>query len=260
VTELAKEMKVHYFFQEYNLGCEKGMKFAIDWFFNQEKLGVIIEDDILVHPQALQIAELALSKYQDIQKVGQINLYNPTATTLNNKKLSSHFVDYPMIWGWASWKDRWELNSGHLPRRLEPALQDLVMKKKIGFVATKHWFKKFNQYTQESNTWDIPWVFTCWSQRLICLTFSQSLTTNIGGGLNATHTKKLSDLRLAPLSIAKFDLAKVQFTDKIVAKKKANKKISNKVWDMSFHKIVTSKLKRILKNQIIQRTSRNYGL
>jgi glycosyltransferase involved in cell wall biosynthesis len=260
VVELAKEMKVYYFFQENNLGCEKGMKFAIDWFFSQEKLGVIIEDDILVHPQALQIAELALSKYQHIQKVGQINLYNPTAATSNNKKLSSHFVDYPMIWGWASWKDRWELNSGHLPKKLELALQDLEMKNKIGFLATKYWFKKFNRFTQESNTWDIPWVFTCWSQRLICLTFSHSLTTNIGDGLNATHTKKLSDLRLAPFSTEKFDLARVQFTDKIVSKKKANKKISNKIWDMSTYKIVTSKLKRIIKNQIIKRKPRNYGL
>jgi hypothetical protein len=103
-------------------------------------------------------------------------------------------------------------------------------------------------------------VFTCWSKRLICLTFSHSLTTNIGDGLNATHTKKFSDLRLAPFSTEKFDLARVKFTDKIISKKKANKKISNKVWDMSIYKIVTSKLKRTIKNQIVHRKPRNYGL
>ena len=260
VIELAKNMKVYYFFQENNLGCEKGMKFAIDWFFSREEQGVIIEDDILVHPQALQIAELALSKYQYISKVGQINLYNPTAAIATNNKLSSHFVDYPMIWGWASWKDRWNLNSGHLPKNLEFALQDLKMRNKIGFVATKYWFKKFNQFTPESNTWDIPWVFTCWSHQLISLTFSHSLTTNIGDGPNATHTKKLSDLRLAPFSTVKFDLAKAQFTDNITSKKKANIKISNKVWDMSTYKIVTSKLKLTIKNWVIQSKSRKHVL
>lgn len=260
VIELAKEMKVNYFFQEYNLGCEKGMKFAIDWFFSQEEQGVIIEDDILVHPQTLQIAELALSKYQHIPRVGQINFYNPTAVTVTNNRLSSHFIDYPMIWGWASWKDRWELNSGHLPKKLEFALRDLEMRNKIGFVATKYWFKKFNRFTQESNTWDIPWVFTCWSHQLISLTFSHSLTTNIGDGPNATHTKKLSDLRLAPFSTVKFDLAKAQFTDNITSKKKANKKISTRVWDMSMYKIVTSKLKRTIKNRVIQNKPRNHVL
>lgn len=258
IVDLAKEINIRYYFQENNLGCEKGMKFAIDWFFQQEESGVIIEDDILIHPQALQIAELALIKYQYISKVGQINLYNPIAKNVVNKELGSYFIDYPMLWGWACWRNRWELNLNYPSKKLEFNFGNLGMNKSIGVVAARYWLKKINRFTDDSNTWDIPWLVTCWSHRLICLSFSQSLTTNIGYGSSATHTKEISDLRLAPLSESTFDLTKVQFSDKMLTQKKINKKISNQVWDMSACKIVINKIKRIISSRFVKHDSQNF--
>ena len=258
VLDLAKEINIYYHFQEYNLGCERGMKFAINWFFQQEESGVIIEDDILIHPQALLIAELALTRYRHNPKVGQINLYNPIAKDTVNKELGSYFLDYPIIWGWACWRDRWELNLNSLPIKLEPTFRNLGMQKKLGLVASKYWFKRVVRFTDKSNTWDIPWLVTCWSHQLVCLSFSQSLTTNIGDGPDATHTKKLSDLRLAPLSAATFDLTKMQFPDKVFTRKRINKKVSNQVWDMTAHKIVSNKVRRMIGDGLNKHKYRNF--
>ena len=36
-------------FRDKNLGCKKGVSSAITWFFEQEKQGIILEDDCLPH-------------------------------------------------------------------------------------------------------------------------------------------------------------------------------------------------------------------
>lgn len=258
VVDMASKINIRYYFQDCNLGCEKGMQFAIDWFFQQVESGVIIEDDIVIHPQALQIAELALIKYQHNPKVGQINLYNPIAKNIVNKELRGYFIDYPIIWGWACWKDRWGLNLNFRQIKLELTLKNLEINKRIGLVARRQWFKKIIGFTDRSNTWDIPWLVTCWSHQLISLSFSHSLTTNIGDGPEATHTKKLSDLRLAPLSEAIFDLTKIQFPDKVFTLKRINKKVSSRVWDLSLYKIVTYKIRRVINNWFNEHSPRKF--
>lgn len=257
VQDLAQKITIRHYFQEHNLGCEKGMKFAIDWFFQQEESGVIIEDDILIHPQALQIAELALTRYRHNPIVGQINLYNPIAKNVVNRELRSYFLDYPMIWGWACWRNRWELNSNQPSTKLDLTFAKLKMQNKIGLVAAKYWLKKITNYSEKSNTWDIPWILTCWSHQLICLSFSQSLTTNIGYGSDATHTTNFNNSRLAPISTSTFDLSKVQFSKKVLVRKRMNKIVSNHVWDMSVRKIISNKVKRIIRTNL-HRSSLRY--
>ena len=39
---------VHTRFIEYNLGCANGVKTAIDWMFETEQYGIILEDDCVV--------------------------------------------------------------------------------------------------------------------------------------------------------------------------------------------------------------------
>ena len=37
-------------FQEANLGCRAGVTAALDWFFEQEEEGIVLEDDIVADP------------------------------------------------------------------------------------------------------------------------------------------------------------------------------------------------------------------
>lgn len=48
--------EVHRLMRPANLGCRLGVSGAIDWFFEQEEEGVILEDDILPEPSFSPIA------------------------------------------------------------------------------------------------------------------------------------------------------------------------------------------------------------
>ncbi|MFM8839394.1 MAG: glycosyltransferase family A protein, partial [Bacteroidota bacterium] len=37
-------------YRDTNLGCKKAVSSALDWFFEQEEQGIVLEDDCLPHP------------------------------------------------------------------------------------------------------------------------------------------------------------------------------------------------------------------
>ena len=44
------QLQLHTYYSEKNLGCGAGPATAIDWFFGNVEMGVVMEDDCLPHP------------------------------------------------------------------------------------------------------------------------------------------------------------------------------------------------------------------
>lgn len=97
------EVKVR--FNERNLGCGKSVVGAITWFFENEKDGIILEDDCLPDPSFFGYCEQMLDYYKDDKRVWSILGDNPLG--YSNIKYPYYFSRYPHPWGWASWADRW---------------------------------------------------------------------------------------------------------------------------------------------------------
>ncbi|MEB0303236.1 nucleotide-diphospho-sugar transferase, partial [Mucilaginibacter sp. 5C4] len=51
-------------FRESNLGCKNAVSSAIDWFFNNEEEGIILEDDCLPNPDFFRFCDAMLDKYR----------------------------------------------------------------------------------------------------------------------------------------------------------------------------------------------------
>ena len=49
------------FFQSTNLGCRAGVTAALDWFFEQEEEGIVLEDDIVADPSFFPSVRSCLS-------------------------------------------------------------------------------------------------------------------------------------------------------------------------------------------------------
>ena len=79
--------------RENNYGLSKNIVQGISKIF---QLGyeavIVIEDDIVLEPDALTYSINSLIKYKDNKKIGQISLQG----------------DFPTCTGWAMWKDRWD--------------------------------------------------------------------------------------------------------------------------------------------------------
>ena len=106
-TNVDWDCEVKTLFRERNLGCGLAVTSAIDWFFEQESEGMILEDDTKPSEQFFKFINFGLRKYRDDKNIGSICGYNPL-TPKSNKIDRIIISNYPSVWGWGTWKSVWE--------------------------------------------------------------------------------------------------------------------------------------------------------
>ena len=73
---------------------------------------------------------------------------------------------------------------------------------------TKFWTTIFNKvYAGKIDTWDYQWVFANWVNGRLSVVPAVNLISNIGFGVNATHTTGVSELENLPITPIKFPLS-----------------------------------------------------
>jgi len=174
-------------------GTLTGVSKGIDWFFDQEVIGVIIEDDLVLEPRILEAVEIS-SNYLNSDNVVSVGLYNrvPTKFISNNNQIvrRSKFI---ISCGWVTtrqeWNDRIKTFHGVNYWRLFVAM--------IGAIglssATYHiWFYMLQMRQERKDirkcNWDDLWQINCFLKNKTVAVFNRNLITNIGDGEGATHT------------------------------------------------------------------------
>jgi hypothetical protein len=179
------------FYSDVNQGCRLGVTRAIDWFFKHVDEGIILEDDCIPHPDFFVFCTSLLNYYRNDTRIWCIsgNNFSDGACIGDD---SYCFSQIPMVWGWATWSDRWwkyERDLIHWPEFLEmglmrSAFQDGPMR--------RYWFRIWQRLydTGHPDTWDYQWVFTCIINGGLTALPSNNLVSNIGFDHDATHTFK----------------------------------------------------------------------
>lgn len=176
-------------FSESNLGCKRRVSSGIDWVFEQVEEAIILEDDCLPHPTFFRFCEELLERYRCDQRISQINGINFQFGYLINVD-SYYYSNFSHIWGWASWRDRWQkdydVEMKSWPRiRDERRMADWFSSK----AEEKYWHNIFEQvYQGKVDTWDHQWYFACRLNGRLSVLPNFNLISNIGFGQDATHT------------------------------------------------------------------------
>lgn len=92
-------------YSDKNLGCKNGVVSAINWFFENENEGIILEDDIIPDSGFFPYCSEMLNLYRDNEKVKAVLGFNVNGQGVAS---NSHFLYegfYP--WGWATWRRAW---------------------------------------------------------------------------------------------------------------------------------------------------------
>ncbi|MDB5109851.1 MAG: protein containing nucleotide-diphospho-sugar transferase domain [Mucilaginibacter sp.] len=179
------EVKLRY--NDDNKGCKVGVSSAIDWFFEQVDEGIILEDDCVPNISFFNFCSQLLKFYKNNSTVMMIGGTSFQQQQLTNA--SYYFSQYVHIWGWATWKDRWQkydVNLAHVDEsKVNRFLKTIFHTKRE---RTK-WLNDFLQIkTGQVDTWDTQWMFTIWGNEGLCVVPWKNLITNIGYGPDATHT------------------------------------------------------------------------
>lgn len=183
------DCEVKTLFRSENLGCKAAVSSAIDWFFDQEEEGIILEDDILPAPTFFSYCDELLERYRYNENIGLVSGCNLIANRFHHDS-SYFFSRYSHIWGWATWRRTWKCYDVHMSSW--PTWRDSGGLKKIPGTSRRfirHWNAIFNlAYAGEIDTWDYQLLFTCWKKNLLTILPVLNQTHNIGFGVNATHT------------------------------------------------------------------------
>ena len=177
-------------FSGINSGCKIGVKQAIDWFFENNEFGIVVEDDVLISKEFVEFCKAVNLRFSNSEAVWQINGWTP----FNFKEacVNPYITRYPQVWGWATWTRKWKAynsiiggSSLNEPSKLATNLK---------FVTTNnfdtYWSHNFNRVKNGLDTWDFQWVNTIWENGGVAISPPSRLTQNIGFGNDATHTKK----------------------------------------------------------------------
>lgn len=173
-----------------NLGCEKGVLSGIDWFFNQVENGVIIEEDVLISKDGLQFLNEMLTKYQGQPSVFMAGAHLPTGNWNTNQ--SHCFSRVGHIWGWATWKDRWEK---HDPQSIESLVNSDLIANSFGQTRLADYLKLNLEacISGKVDTWDFQWNMTMLSNNGFCALPNSNQIENIGISEDALHTTALHE-------------------------------------------------------------------
>jgi hypothetical protein len=172
VQKIDWECTPKFLLRDVNLGCYNAVTSAIDWLFEHEDSGIILEDDCLPDLSFFPYCRDLLEQYKDNDRVMMISGTNFNIVSGEN---SYYFSKYGLIWGWATWKKSWDL----FERKMLSDETD------IDFYTAKE--KKF--WLKFSDVvWDVQWaVYSMRKHDGLAVMPNVNLVENIGFGQDATH-------------------------------------------------------------------------
>ena len=156
--------KIKYKKRKKHVDAFTSYKEAIEWFFKNEKEGIILEDDTLPNVSFFKFCSKMLKKYRHNKKISQI-----CGSSFKNFKKTDDFYffsNYNLCWGYATWRrsildfDEKMLSWNKLKK--ENYLYEIVNDKKFVF----YWTSIFEQqFKKKFRAWDYLWLYSNWKKK-----------------------------------------------------------------------------------------------
>ena len=170
---------------ESNVGCSAGVLSACDWFFSMEDFGVILEDDCIPTPDFFKYVDSAKSHLNDDANW----LICGTQFAPPNLAASDWLLSkYPLIWGWATSRENWNVISAELKNGSSGDFHKDISK------SEKQYWRAGARRSSAGlvDAWDNILVYRMLINSKHAILPKFTLVTNIGSDHVATHTPATS--------------------------------------------------------------------
>ena len=255
-TDVDWQCEVKTLFQNRNLGCRVAVSTAIDWFFQLENEGIILEDDCLPGADFFPFCAQLLERFRDDEKIMAV-CGSSYAEPPTNYKASYYFSYYADMWGWATWRRAWRLYDRDLSRWPEfKACGGLKALTGPSPWREPYWTNIFDASRRNLfDSWGYRWIYSVIEHGGIACYPVQNLISNLGFRGDATHTIVNEHQPQSPranLSLGKLEFPLVHPT--VVARSEALERqidakrldlispsrIRRQIWVNRLHRLFTS--------------------
>lgn len=184
------DCKIRSRYSTHNQGCKNGVSNAINWFFENNSHGIILEEDCIPSPEFLNLCVELLNKYQHNTDIWTICGFNPISKYNISVDDSYFFSRFNSCWGWATWADRWrkyDSSLEHLDNAIKGRHLKNVLRREIDY---NFWISTLKMLKEKNipDTWDYQWTFTILLNNGLNIIPRTSLVKNEGFRIDATHT------------------------------------------------------------------------
>lgn len=185
-------------FREKNLGYGESVNKAINWFFDNVKEGIILEDDCVPSNSFFSFCFENLEKYRNNEKImsisGNFFDYNKNYIDYDYNK-DYHFSMIPHIWGWATWKrawDKYDFKMNTYKNFIKNKNLKKIFEDKKSILIWKHLLDQV--YLGHSKTWDFQWTYTLFYHQGLSINPNKNLVSNIGFNKDAENCKNENNM------------------------------------------------------------------
>ena len=240
------ECEIIRIYSDVNLGCMNRVVTGLDEVFTKADKAIILEDDCIPTLDFFRFVEWGLDNFEHEKKVGMISGSNLIShkSQINFKNGFSSLIN---IWGWATWKDRWQIHNPYVDIT-EVKQNTRLFTRNLGY---KYWMRLYWQelfiYTiDRGSTWDFQLQYTFFKSNLISVYPAKNLIYNIGFNGDGTHTNIKTPnyvLQNIPKENNSFFQLKIDFSQKPNLSRDIL--LASEIWHMN----VFSTLKLFLRNK-----------
>ncbi|MBO5415106.1 MAG: hemolysin activation protein [Clostridia bacterium] len=200
VSDIDWECEVHTKYQEKNFGCDPSEFIAQRWLFENEEMGIILEDDDVPSESFFRFCKELLEKYKDDDRINMI-------CGMNNNDISKYidasylFTKKGSIWGWASWRrvvSAWDGEYSWLDdeKALEKIKKQMSNRDYKAFIKRASWHRSTGKEYYETINAASMYI----NERLNIVP-KYNMISNIGISAETTHAT--DDVRVLPKRIQK---------------------------------------------------------
>lgn len=186
IEDIKIDCEVIKYYSKENMGCKKRIISGLNFVFENEKFAIILEDDCIATNDFFHYCKELLYKYEFNQEIFSIS---GSCFDYSLEKIGHIKSKYSLMWGWATWADRWRFYIESPPDYIAVILSTF----KYRIIKIVYWIQVFHRLESGYyDTWDYQWILTVWRNSAYCCRPTKNLVKNIGFGVKATHNNDLN--------------------------------------------------------------------
>ena len=170
---------IQFIHRDNNLGAGAAVISALDWFFDQEMAGVVLEDDLIVDDIFFEYMDAAIRLTEH-----KLSILMIAGTRLMNEhEISASLCSYPIVWGWSTTRYKWTIIRGLIFK------SDSIFRSNGSLSERLYWRTgKRRSLRSFLDAWDIPLASGMRANNYLTLVPPVNLVSNIGFDSLSTHT------------------------------------------------------------------------
>ena len=164
-----------------NAGAGAAVISGIDWFFEFENEGIILEDDLSPEPGFFHAADQFIDR-TDVDE--RILMFSGT-NLFDFNSFAVELLRYPVVWGWATTRPKWKV----IRRLILSSPSDLSFRK----LGTQYFYWRVGKQRAlqgKTKVWDVPLSGAMFSEGYFCAITPTNMIANIGFDSFASNTMK----------------------------------------------------------------------